>query len=139
MTEPTAQSGTLHHVEVRVADLDQAEHEWAWLLAALGYEPFQRWDDGLSWRCGPTYLVLERATHTGEHDRRRPGLSHLAFHAGPRAEVDRLWAAAPEHGWSHLYADRHPHAGGAGHYAAFLENTERFKIELVASAVRQPR
>ena len=35
--------------------------------------------------------------------------------------------------WKHLYADRHPWAGGKGHYAAFVESGERFKVELVAT------
>jgi hypothetical protein len=64
--------------------------------------------------------------------RRRPGLSHLAFHAGTAETVERLWAEAPDHGWARLYEDRHPFAGGPDH-AAFLEDAERFKVELVAS------
>ena len=43
-----------------------------------------------------------------------------------------MWMSALDHGWSQLYADRHPWAGGPDHYAAFLENGERFKVELVA-------
>ncbi|QTX04781.1 VOC family protein [Agromyces archimandritae] len=128
MSEP----GTLHHVELRVRDLAAAVEDWGWLLGELGYEPFQEWPDGRSWRLGPSYLVVESTPLGGGHDRRMPGLSHLAFHAGTRAEVDRLWQAAPAHGWSQLYSDRHPFAGGEEHYAAFLENAERFKVELVA-------
>jgi catechol-2,3-dioxygenase len=124
--------GALHHVELRTADLDAAGPSWGWLLGELGYVPFQRWDDGRSWRLGGTYVVLEAAPMAGTNDRRRPGLSHLAFHAGDRADVARLWAAAPEHGWRRLYADRHPNAGGPDHHAAFLEDAERFKVELVA-------
>ncbi|MGK5440983.1 hypothetical protein ACSNN7_04010 [Micromonospora sp. URMC 105] len=43
------------------------------------------------------------------YDRLAPGLNHLAFHAGPPAAVDRLVAAAPAHGWTLLFPDRHPH------------------------------
>lgn len=130
----TSAVGALHHVEVRVADLKRATQQWQWLLTALGYHHFQRWDGGISWRRGPTYVVLEQAAYDGEHDRRRPGLSHLAFHAGLPDDIDRLWRKAPAHGWAWLYADRHPYAGGPDHYAAFLENSERFKVELVAGA-----
>jgi hypothetical protein len=70
----------IHHVELRVEDLDASGAAWGWLLGQLGCEPFQ-------------------------------------------------------HGWSQLYADRHPWAGGPDHYAAFLENGERFKVELVATRV----
>ena len=132
-------SGALHHVELRVGDLDASRVGWEWLFGALGYREFQSWPQGVSWMLGSTYIVLEQAPRDEGHDRRGAGLSHLAFHAGTRSDVDALWAAAPLHGWSHLYADQHPWAGGepaegsSGHYAAFLENSERFKIELVAT------
>lgn len=125
--------GTLHHVELRTADLDTTVGAWGWLLGELGYEPFQSWEQGRSWPLGPLYVVLESAPLDGDHDRRRPGLSHLAFHAGTAETVERLWAEAPDHGWTHLYEDRHPFAGGPEHHAAFLEDAERFKVELVAS------
>jgi len=124
--------GGLHHVEVRVADLDTAVRAWGWLLGELGYAPYQSWSDGRSWRLGALYVVVERAPLDGSHDRRRPGLSHLAFHAGGPADVGRLWEAAPAHGWQRLYEDRHPLAGGPEHHAAFLEDDERMKVELVA-------
>lgn len=123
-----------HHIELRTGNLAAAIPGWAWLLGRLGYEPYQDWSDGRSWRRGSVYLVLETAPLGGAHDRRRPGLSHLAFHAGDRSHVDELWASAPQHGWARLYSDRHPWAGGPDHYAAFLENEERFKVELVASS-----
>ncbi|MGO8726360.1 MAG: hypothetical protein ACLQK8_06515 [Streptosporangiaceae bacterium] len=41
-------------------------------------------------------------------------------------------AAAPAHGWQLLFADRHPHAGGSQHYAAYLEDSDGFEVELVA-------
>lgn len=124
----------IHHLELRTADLARAIRPWGWLLTALGYEPYQTWERGRSWRHGSFYLVLESAPLQGKNDRRIPGLSHVAFQCeGPEA-VDRLWVGAPDHGWSHLYADRHPYAGGGSHYAAFLENEERFKVELVAGA-----
>ena len=66
------------------------------------------------------------------HDRMRPGLNHLAFHAGSRSQVDALVNAAPSHGWTLLFAERHPHAGGPEHYAAYLANTDAFEVELVA-------
>jgi len=122
----------LHHVELRVADLDAAVRSWGWLLDAVGWAPFQEWPDGRSWRLDDTYLVLERAPLPGGHDRRRPGLSHLALHGGSAADVARIWAGAPGHGWRRLYEDRHPHAGGPDHHAAFLEDAERVKVEVVA-------
>jgi hypothetical protein len=37
-----------------------------------------------------------------------------------------------------LFPDRHPHAGGPDHYAAYLENTDGFEVELVASPTQEP-
>ena len=46
-----------------------------------------------------------------------------------------MWQTADEHGWRQLYAKRYPWAGGPEHYAAYLENDDRFKVELVAAPV----
>jgi hypothetical protein len=46
--------------------------------------------------------------------------------------VDALAAEAPAHGWSALFAERYPYAGGPGHYAAFLADRDGFEVELVA-------
>jgi len=124
--------GRLHHVELWVPDLARAVRSWGWLLGELGYEQFQDWPAGRSWRLGETYLVIEQspALSAAEHDRRRPGLNHLAFHAGDR--VDSLAAAAPAHGWTLLFADRHPYAGGPDHHAAYLADEDGFEVELVS-------
>jgi catechol 2,3-dioxygenase-like lactoylglutathione lyase family enzyme len=119
--------GRLHHVELWVPSLDRAERSWGWLLTTLGYTEHQRWDAG-------TYVVVEQssALAADTHDRLAPGLNHLAFHGGTRDEVDRLVEAAPEHGWALLFPDRHPHAGGPDHYAAYLENGDGYEVEVVA-------
>lgn len=127
-------SGTLHHVEVWVPDLDVAVTSLGWLLEALGYTLFQSWSAGRSWRSGPTYLVFEQspALASDRHERCRPGLNHLAFHVDGRAAVDALTTEAVQHGWRLLFGDLHPYAGGEQHYAAYLENADGFEVELVA-------
>ncbi len=127
-------SGLLHHVELWVPDLGRAIAQWGWLLGELGYEQFQDWPDGRSWRLDRTYIVVERspALSADSHDRCRPGLNHLAFHAGAPGRVDALAAAGPAAGWSLLFPGEHPHAGGPGHYAAYLSNADGFEVELVA-------
>jgi catechol 2,3-dioxygenase-like lactoylglutathione lyase family enzyme len=133
MTQP--ESGTLHHVELWVPDLQRAVASWGWLLIGLGYSPFQDWAAGRSWVLGSTYIVVEQSPDlsTSDHDRRRPGLNHLAFHVGSRVSVDTLVEQAGEHGWRLLFTDRHPYAGGPDHYAAYLENGDGFEVELVAA------
>lgn len=115
-------------------DLAAALPRWEWLLTQLGHQPFQRWDRGASFRLGPTYLVLEQSPAlTGDrHDRRRPGVNHLAFHAGAREDLDALVEAGRAHGWHLLFADRHPFGGGPDHCAAHLADDDGFEVELVA-------
>ena len=133
MSEPQREG--LHHVELWVPDIARAERDWGWLLGRLGYEPFQDWPAGRSWRLAGTYIVVEQspAVPADRHDRLRPGLNHLAFHAGQRDEVDALAADGPANGWTLLFADRHPYAGGPDHYAAYLANTDGFEVELIAA------
>lgn len=124
----------LHHVELWVPDLARAEATFGWILTELGWAEHQRWNAGVSWKLGGTYVVVEQSPAvTGPHDRMRAGLNHLALHAGTREDVDRLTRESEANGWKLMFADRHPHAGGPDHYAAFLENSDGFEIELVAA------
>ncbi|WP_205710961.1 VOC family protein [Isoptericola sp. BMS4] len=129
-----APRGTVHHLELWVPNLARAERSWGWLLGELGYAPFQSWEHGRSWRLGTAYVVVEEspAMRAGTHDRRRPGLNHVALHAGTRAQLDALVDAAPSHGWRPLFADRYPNAGGPEHDAGYLEDGDGFEVELVA-------
>ncbi|MBD5786104.1 VOC family protein [Cellulosimicrobium terreum] len=133
-----APRGSVHHLELWVPDLARAAPAWGWLLGELGYTPFQRWEHGRSWRLDAAYVVVEQssALTSGEHDRTRPGLNHVALHGGTRDEVDALVRDATTHGWTLLFPDRHPHAGGVEHYAAYLEDAGGFEVELVASIPR---
>ena len=82
-----------------------------------------------------TYVVIEQSPDlsASDHDRHRPGLNHLAFHAGERDHVDDLAVRAADNGWALLFKDRHPHAGGPDHYAAYLVNSDGYEVELVAT------
>lgn len=127
----------LHHLDLWVDDLDRARASWGWLLRELGWVPFQDWAGGQSWsHPDGTYLGLEQSPDLapGGHDRRRAGLNHLALTADDRDSLDALRAAAEAHGWSELFADRYPHAGGAGHTALFLEDDQGFEVEVVVPA-----
>ncbi|MGI5501068.1 VOC family protein [Lentzea sp. CA-135723] len=122
----------LHHVELWVPDLARAEATFGWVLTELGWTEHQRWPAGVSWKHRDTYVVVEQSpAMTGPHDRMKAGLNHLALHAGSKADVDRLVAKSEANGWKLMFADRHPHAGGPDHYAAFMENADGFEIELV--------
>lgn len=127
-----------HHIELWLADLETGGREWAWLLTELGFTRESTWPEGESWSAAGSYLTLTGSPnlHGDTHDRRRPGLNHLAFHGGSREDVDRIMTDAADNGWRALYADRYPHAGGPDHYAGWLENTAGFKVEIVAEDPR---
>ncbi len=124
----------LHHVELWVSETGAELDDWRWLLERLGYERSSVWAEGETWSDGSTYLTLTGSPNLIDvpHDRRRPGVNHLAFSVAARGAVDAIIAAAAAHGWTPLYAERYPHAGGPDHYAGWLENVAGFKIEVVA-------
>lgn len=128
-----------HHVELRVADFAAAAPRWEWLVGELGWPRLSSWPNGASWGSSDTgYLVVEQSSDVrGEpsHDRLRPGLNHVAFSATDRAVVDRIVRRAADHGWTLMYGDRHPYAGGPEHYAAYLEDADGFEVEVVARVV----
>ncbi|WP_313823258.1 reverse transcriptase-like protein [Citricoccus sp.] len=131
---PPRRRGRLHHVEIWVEDLEVARSSLGWLFQELGYDVSGEWSEGTSYQGAGEYLVLESGPHVraSGHDRLSPGLNHVAFHAGSRAEVDALTEAARSRGFALLFADRHPFAGGRNHYAAYLEAPNGFEVELVA-------
>lgn len=125
----------LHHVEVWVADLASARSEWGWLLSAVGFERTGQWSEGETWSAGDgAYVTLTTSPNLSgsDHDRRAPGVNHLAFLGGSRAQVDAVMAAASAHGWRPLYQERYPFAGGRSHYAGWVENSAGFKAEIVS-------
>ncbi len=129
-------TGDLHHIELWVPDLAAARRSWGWLLASLGWTVSDAGGTTFEAHHGSVYLFVEQspALSAQTHDRLAPGVNHLAFQAGGRERVDSLVTQAQEHGWTLLFSDRHPHAGGPDHYAAYLENGDGYEVELVASA-----
>ena len=131
--EAVSRSG-FHHVELWTESLATVLPSWAWLTQQLGWTPYQEWPGGISWQAHDgSYLVLEESPDTtGPHNRTHAGLNHLAFTVPSAALLDQLRSEATSHGWSELFADRYPHAGGPDHYALYLENKQGFEVELVA-------
>lgn len=127
--------GTLHHIEIYVAALEESLLFWHPFLLKLGYVEFQKWDRGSSYLLAGCYLVFvqtdEEHVARGYH-RKQVGLNHLAFHAASREQVDEVTDWVRVSGFKVLYEDRHPHAGGSGCYALYCEDPNRMKVELVA-------
>lgn len=47
---------------------------------------------------------------------------------------DKEEVASPTLGWTLLFADQHPYAGGEDHYAAYLANSDGYEVELIANS-----
>lgn len=130
-------AGLLHHVELYVSQLDRSAEFWGWFLEQLGYEMFQSWKSGLSFKLGVTYIVFVQAEEkyrAATYHRKQVGLNHLAFHARSREQVDQLAEGIRSRGMTILYEDRYRQAGGTGNYALFFEDPDRIKVEVVAPA-----
>ncbi|HEY0002747.1 MAG TPA: VOC family protein [Actinoplanes sp.] len=123
--------GRLHHLELWMDDATSTDGPWPWLLRRLGYPTTDTWPTGTSWANGDAYIVLESgpAHVRGRPDRLRSGMNHLALWAGTRADLNAVVADAAERGWSLMFPDRHPHAGGPDTYAAYLEDAAGFEVE----------
>ncbi|MGG4154076.1 VOC family protein [Peribacillus muralis] len=125
----------IHHIELYVSEMNRTIDFWGWFLEEMGYEPYQEWESGKSWRLAEMYIVFVQAKDKYldvPYHRGRVGLNHLAFHASSRLQVDELTTKLRNRGVSVLYADKHPFAGGEGHYAVYFEDPDRMKVELVA-------
>jgi len=123
--------GVLSHVEMNVNDLNAAIEFYDWFLGELGYVVYQRWNEGRSWRLGPTYIVVVKVDSRYEEPpfhRRRAGLNHLAFHASKKERVDQMKEKLERRGVPILYGG--PRRGDHP-YALFFEGPERLKLEYV--------
>ncbi len=129
-------NGIIHHIEIYVSDLKRTILFWEWLLTKkFTYEIFQKWDRGISFKLGETYIVFvqtEKKYLSNPYNRKNTGLNHLAFHCSSKEFVDTLTKELKEKNINILYADKHPYAGGENYYAVFFEDPDRIKVEVVA-------
>lgn len=132
-------TNVVHHIELWTSDVEAAAPAFDWLLNAIGWtaEHDPAWPAGRTWRHpSGVYVVLEQSPDvTGTHERTRAGLNHLALRVGDREQLDVLREQCGQHGWTELFADRYPHAGGPQHTALFIENREGFELELVVNTL----
>lgn len=134
-SEHLSASGKIHHVEIYCSSLEKSSQFWNWFLQRLGYRVYEKWDLGISFKLGVSYLVFVQAEsqHLNQSFHRcKPGLNHLAFHAPSRKFIDDVTAELRARGVTILYPDKHPYAGGPDSYGVFFEDPERIKVELVA-------
>jgi catechol 2,3-dioxygenase-like lactoylglutathione lyase family enzyme len=133
--ESISNSGKIHHVEIYCSTLQKSADFWHWFLGELGYKQYQKWQSGVSFKLGASYIVFVQAEAKHLNDgfhRCRPGLNHLAFHASSPHHVDELTVKLKDRGIPILYPDKHPNAGGPDSYGVYFEDPERIKVEVMA-------
>ena len=123
----------IHHIEIYVSNLKVSRKFYSFLLEALGYELYQKWEEGFSYKRQETYLVFVQAEaaylEKGYH-RKQVGLNHLAFAVENREQVDALKESLLKLGVTELYQERYPFTGGPDYYAFFCEDPDRIKLEI---------
>lgn len=130
--------GYIHHIELNVSNLEKSTAFWGWFLEELGYEPFQEWENGKSWKNSISYIVFvqtEKKYMDIPYHRKSTGLNHIAFHGESRQHIDDITSKLEERGIKILYKDRYPFAGGENYYAVFFEDPDKIKVELVAPSI----
>jgi len=127
----------MHHIEIYVSDIAKTRAFYDKLLVEeLGFKVYQEWDKGVSYKQGAgAYLVFVQVGEgkdDGSYNRTHVGLNHLAFRVNSRSKLDKMRLGFLNDGTTLLYDNRYPFASGLGHYALYLEDPDRIKVEIVA-------
>lgn len=129
--------GSIHHIELYVSDLKKSVEFWEWLLTEkFSYKVFQKWDSGISFIFGDTYIVFvqtDKKYLDNSYNRKNTGLNHLAFNCNSEEFIDKLTTELKERNINILYTEKHPYAGGEDYYAVFFEDPDRIKVEVVVN------
>lgn len=123
----------LHHIEIYVRDISVTRKFYDILLPELGYTIFQEWEEGFSYKDKDSYIVFvqtrEKYLRNG-YNRCNIGLNHIAYSCSSKDKIDSIRDEMKSRGIPLLYDERYPHAGGKGHYALYLEDPDRIKLEI---------
>jgi catechol 2,3-dioxygenase-like lactoylglutathione lyase family enzyme len=130
----------LHHIDLKVANLEVFSTFYSPLLSRLGYIRAGSGRGWEVWRGVGAYLTLVQADEpylSAGYHRRRIGLNHLAFSAPTRGAVDEMHSWLVERHIRVLYGG--PKEMGtvdAPNYAVYFEDPDRVKLEFVYPPAR---
>ncbi|MBK0348410.1 VOC family protein [Aerococcaceae bacterium zg-ZJ1578] len=123
----------MHHIELYVSNLNKTREFYSWLLIRLGFELFQDWEQGFSYKKGGFYIVFVQTKDkyiTNGYNRCNIGLNHLAFSCPNKNKINEIREQLLQRGAILLYDDKYPYASGYEHYAVYFEDPDRIKIEI---------
>lgn len=129
-----AAPGTLHHLDLTVADLKRSTQFYDRWLPMMGLRRIADCADGPLWRGQKFELGLQQARSDitkRAHDRYTPGLHHLAFEAPDRESIVRLHDALRLGGVTVLDPPAEYPNYAPGYYAVFFTDPDGIKLEYV--------
>jgi catechol 2,3-dioxygenase-like lactoylglutathione lyase family enzyme len=125
--------GAIHHIDITVSNSERALEFYDFVLPLMGFRRIEDADEGPLWAGAHVEVGLQtaRADSTSAHDRRSPGLHHLAFTAPTREAVDALYTKLQA---ANVFifdppADYPNYA--PGYYAVFFADPDDIKLEYV--------
>jgi catechol 2,3-dioxygenase-like lactoylglutathione lyase family enzyme len=126
----------VHHVDLVVSSIERSLPFYTALLAPLGYHRVGEVEgergETIWYISGPgTSIGLREAqSESGEYDRYRLGLHHIAFEAESRAQIDERaeWLLTQD---VEIESDPQEYTYQPGYYAVFFYDPDRLKLEIV--------
>ena len=131
------QHGTINHVAITVSDLDSALDFFRPFLEFLGFAVSQpspyagtRLTVNVNERTGMAFNIWEaKLAHPFEVY--EPGMHHVAFNAGSKAQVDQLFQIVEQAGGEILERPAEFGFATGGYYAFYFLGPDRMKFEVV--------
>jgi glyoxylase I family protein len=131
--------GAIHHLDLTVLDPERSRPFYEAVLGFIGYRLADADGRGYDFDlAGPDGVVgsigIVRAEGEGRlatHNRRAPGLHHLALGAESREDVDRFYQFLLGLGATILDPPAHYPEYGAGYYAVFFADPDGLKLEFI--------
>ena len=125
----------VHHVDLVVSSIERSLPFYRDLLAPLGYHRITEVEgergETIWYLGGPgTGVGLRQAQTSGEFDRYRVGIHHLAFEAWSRGLVDERAAWLAERG-TEIESEPQEYGYVPGYYAVFFYDPDGIKLEIV--------
>ncbi len=121
----------LHHIEIYVKNLSKTREFYDFILPKLGYEIFQEWDSGFSYKCDREYIVFVEVREKYKelnYNRCNVGLNHLAFSCNNKKIIDGIVEGLRKRKVSLLYENKYYNF--ENDFTVYFEDPDRIKLEI---------